>query len=303
VIGSDTGLNAGHQGTEKHDRSLTAISPRTSDVPRRPALPFHRSTLQQIAMLTVATSTHAGNVRPVNEDLTLWDPALGVVAIADGMGGHNAGEIASRLAIDSLQRFLAESVDDHAARWPFGFDAAVPVAVNRLRTAILLANREVFRTAAERVEYAGMGTTLTAAIVVGSHVTYASVGDSRLYLFREGDLRQLTRDDSVVGALSEAAGVDPSELEHHPMRHLLTSALGRRAELDVVVDEVELADGDTLLLSTDGMHGAIPRAVLVTMLADDPEPERAAALLVRTALERDGRDNISVAVARVQSAL
>jgi len=252
-------------------------------------------------MLRVGTGTHPGNVRSVNEDLTLWDPAPGVVAIADGMGGHNAGEIASRLAIDALQRFLAESADDRAAPWPFGFDAAVSGAVNRLRTAILLANREVFRTAAEHVEYAGMGTTLTAAILEGSRATYASVGDSRLYLFRDGDLHQLTRDDSVVGALSEAAGVDPSELEHHPMRHLLTRALGRRAELDVGVDDVELADGDTLLLSTDGMHGAIPHADLVTLLAGEPEPERAAALLVRTALERDGRDNITVLVARFQS--
>jgi protein phosphatase len=236
-------------------------------------------------MLTAVTKTHVGNVRTGNEDLALWNPALGVVALADGMGGHNAGEVASRLAIETLQRSLEESGSDSA-----------PAA--RLESGFAAGNREIFRTSEERAECAGMGTTLVAALVADSTATFASVGDSRLYLFREGELRQLTRDDSLMEALADAGGVDPASLEHHPMRHLLTNVLGRKAGIDTSASELALADGDVLLLSSDGMHGALSPAVIQEILAGEPDLEQAAGRLVQAALDADGKDNITVVVAR-----
>jgi protein phosphatase len=175
-------------------------------------------------MWTAVTKTNTGNVRTNNEDLALWDSELGVLVIADGMGGHNAGEVASRLAVEALYKSLQQTASG-------GLEAA-----DRLREAVTRANREVFRTSKERPECAGMGTTMTAALVEADRVRYASVGGSRLTL-KNGALQQMTRDDSLMGALIDVAGIDPAELEHHPMRHLLTSVVGRKAELDVTVEE------------------------------------------------------------------
>lgn len=237
-------------------------------------------------MLTAVTRTHPGNVRTNNEDLALWDGSLGVVALADGMGGHNAGEVASKLGIETLQRSLAEA----------GSAGLAPA--DRLRQAIAAANREIFRTSEEKAECAGMGTTLTAGILSDATLTFASVGDSRLYLLRGGELHQMTRDDSLMEALADVGGLDAATLERHPMRHLLTNVLGRKVEVEMSVEEVALADGDVLLLSSDGMHGAVPHTTIQGILAGEPDVDRAAERLVNAALEADGKDNVTVVVAR-----
>jgi len=237
-------------------------------------------------MWTAVTKTHTGNVRTNNEDLALWDSELGVLVIADGMGGHNAGEVASRLAVETLYKSLQQTASG-------GLEAA-----DRLREAVTRANREVFRTSKERPECAGMGTTMTVALVEAERVRYASVGDSRLYALKNGALQQMTRDDSLMGALIDVAGIDPAELEHHPMRHLLTSVVGRKAELDVTVDELTLADGQMLLLSTDGMHGVLPTESIAAILRADQDLDRAAQLLITAALGADSKDNVTVVVAR-----
>jgi serine/threonine protein phosphatase PrpC len=236
-------------------------------------------------MLIAVTKTHLGHVRTDNEDLALWDPTLDVLALADGMGGHRAGEVASRLAIETLQHSLAQS-DGRS------------VPADRLKNGFAAGNLEIFRTSEERSECAGMGTTLVAALVGNGTLTFASVGDSRLYLFRDNDLRQLTRDDSLMEALAEAGGLDPASLERHPMRHLLTNVLGRKLDVDMSVNELGLADGDVLLLSSDGMHGAVAPAAIRNVLADEPDLERAAVRLMEAALTADGKDNITLVLAR-----
>lgn len=257
-------------------------------------------------MLSAVTLTHPGAVRPNNEDAILWDPVLGLLAIADGMGGHNAGEVASRVALDELQRALQSNTDKPQAEWPFGFVEDEPLAVNRLRTAARLANRGVFTKAKERAEYAGMGTTLTAALVDGARVWFASVGDSRLYVKPTGDsaLRQLTRDDSFLGMLAATPGVQPLALVNHPLRHMLTSALGIAADVVVEVRELTLADGELLLMTTDGMHEAVGDVVMGAILDGH---ERGLDLLVAAeqlmdaALASGGGDNITLALARYTS--
>jgi protein phosphatase len=251
-------------------------------------------------MLTVATQTTPGAVRANNEDSLLWDPGLGLMAVADGMGGHNAGEVASRMALDIVQRFLKESSGEETMRWPFGYDGTLSLPVNRLRTAVKLANRDVLRTSEERPECAGMGTTLTAALASGPRLLVANVGDSRLYSYirATGEFRQRTRDDSLVGMLSDAPGVDLTALEGHPMKHLLTNVLGRRAELDVHIDEIALADGEVLLLCSDGMHGSVADDSMRAVLETEDDLKRAADILVNAALDGGSRDNISIVLAR-----
>ena len=253
-------------------------------------------------MLTVATESTPGRVRTNNEDSLVWDQALGLVAVADGMGGHNAGEVASRLALEALQRFLAASAGDATMSWPFGVDNSVSPDANRLRTGVRLANREVFRTAEERPECAGMGTTLTAALVEGARVLFANVGDSRLYAYpRGGAFRQKTRDDSLMGMLADAPGVDLSSLEDHPMKHLLTNVLGRKADLEIEVNETTLEDGEILLLCSDGMHGSLSDEAMRAVLDAEPDLQKAAKQLVQAALDGGSRDNVSVVLAKYTS--
>ena len=240
-------------------------------------------------MWTAVTKTHTGNVRVNNEDLALWDSGLGALVIADGMGGHNAGEVASRLAVEALYKSLQQTASS-------GMEA-----VDRLHKAVTQANSKVFSTSNERPDCAGMGTTMTAALVEDERVTYASVGDSRLYTFKNGALQQMTRDDSLMGALMGVAGIGPTELEHHPMRHLLTSVVGRKADLDVTVEQLTLADGQMLLLSTDGIHGVLPAQSIAAILRTDPDLDRTAQLLITAALAANSKDNVTVVLARYTS--
>jgi PPM family protein phosphatase len=239
-------------------------------------------------MLTVETRTHPGP-RPHNEDCVLWDPDLSLMAVADGMGGHNAGEVASRVAIDTAQGFLRE----HASTGNG--------AVHRLLDAVKAANREIFNAGQEHVEYNGMGTTVVLAVAEGRHLTFASVGDSRLYSLTGAKLRQLTRDDSWVTMISEETGVDANALKKHPMHHVLTNVVGARSELDVSAHEIDLEDGQTLMMCTDGLHGVLSDDAIQQTLQEEPDLGKAAERLIQAALEHHGRDNVTVLVARYTS--
>jgi protein phosphatase len=248
-------------------------------------------------MVIAHARTHPGP-RATNEDCVLWDPELSLLAIADGMGGHNAGEVASRCAIDTAQEFLRSSAGADDMTWPFGLDPSLSRTANRLITAVKVANRQIFRSAQEHAEYNGMGTTVVMALAEDRHVTFTSVGDSRLYLFDGSELRQLTRDDSWVMMLSEETGMDARALQKHPMHHVLTSVVGARLELEVPVRELDLEDGHTLMMCTDGLHGAVPDEIIRETLEAERDLERAAERLIDTALARHGRDNVTVLLAR-----
>ncbi len=249
-------------------------------------------------MLTVHTLSHPGTTREINEDAVLWDADLGLIAVADGMGGHNAGEVAARLALDSLRTFLRESAETEDFTWPFGLNPKLSLTANRVMTGMRIANRRVFRTSEERDAYTGMGTTLVAGVAQGASLTFSSVGDSRIYELRDGRLRPLSRDDSWIVMLSEESGRAVSEFNRHPMRHVLTSVIGGRPEIDAPINEIALDDRQTILLCTDGVHGAVPDDLMASILAGEADLERAARRLVETALERDGKDNITVLLAR-----
>jgi protein phosphatase len=253
-------------------------------------------------MLSVCSCTHPGKVRTINEDSATWDPALSFLVVADGMGGHNAGEVASGQTIEAVCAFLQKSASTEDFTWPFGVNPDASFGANRLTTAAKVANRRVFRASEERAEYTGMGTTLVMALVEGAHVTFANVGDSRLYTMRDGVLQQLSRDDSWVMMLSREAGVDPSALHDHPMRNVLTNVVGARPDVDVTIGEFDLAEGQLILLCTDGLHGGVPDDQMAAILRAETDLQRAADTLVQTAVTQDGRDNVTVMLARYQSA-
>ena len=246
--------------------------------------------------------THPGRVRPSNEDALLWDPATGVFLVADGMGGHQAGEVASRLALDTVRGFLEASRGDQDLTWPFGFDPSLSLNGNRLVTALRLANRKVYQAGEHQPDYAGMGTTIVAALVEGQQLTFCGVGDSRLYLLADGRLEQLTHDDSwVATVLSREPGFDQGQLSQHPMRHVLTNVIGARDDTDVEVGERAVRPGATLLLCSDGLYGSLDEATLQILLAGPGRLEEIAERLVFTALERNGSDNITALVVRLES--
>jgi protein phosphatase len=218
------------------------------------------------------------------------------------MGGHEAGEVASRLAIEAITGFIRRSATDTDFSWPYGLDGNLSYDGNRLRTAIHLANRRIFRAAESNDDYSGMGTTIVSLLVNGSRVAIGNVGDSRLYLFRHGKLEQLTQDDSWAATiLAHDPRVKPSDLAHHPMRNVLTNVLGAREQVDVHLGERDLEAGDVMLLCSDGLHGVLDADRLRAILQATTDVDAAARTLVETAIENGARDNVTALVVRYEA--
>jgi protein phosphatase len=250
-------------------------------------------------MVQAHAVSESGPVRKNNEDSCAIEQDLQLFVVADGVGGHSAGEVASRLAVEALVGFVRRSTEDNDITWPYGIDPDLSIDGNRLRTAINLANRRVFRASESHDDYTGMGSTLVGAIVAGSRLSVGSVGDSRLYLLSAGRLSQLTVDDTWAATVLGSNGGDP-EVARHPMRHVLTNVLGTREQAVVHMLERELAPGDVLLLCSDGLHGVADDAVLEEVLREEASAEAAAARLVRLALDRGTRDNVTALVVRYE---
>ena len=243
--------------------------------------------------------TDAGRKRKGNEDSLGFQPAIGLAVVADGMGGHQSGEVASQIAVETLQEFIARAHQDREMTWPFGVDAHRSFEANCLHTGIRLANRSVFRTAAGREELTGMGTTVVAILVRDSRLIFACVGDSRAYLFRDNTLRQLTRDDSWIEAAIAQRLVDPSEREVHPFRHVLTKAVGLQEDVEFDVQEEQLQSADCVLLCSDGLTTALSDQKIEELLrASRADLENGCRALVTAANEAGGPDNVTVVLVR-----
>jgi serine/threonine protein phosphatase PrpC len=246
-------------------------------------------------------TTDAGTVRPANEDCFAIDETLQLCVVADGMGGHNAGEIAAHTAVASVVDVVR---DRTALGWPFGFDPSLSEAGNLIRTAIYLAHMHVLEIAGSSAAYAGMGTTLVAALVVDGRLSVGHVGDSRLYRLSGGRLRQLTGDDSWMATMMAGdPRADAALLQFHPLRHALTNVVGTRRRTQVHVVEEPLAAGDRLLLSTDGVHGVLDDRRLEGLLLESRHLPAASADLVRAALTRGSCDNCTAIVAQYHPTL
>jgi protein phosphatase len=225
--------------------------------------------------ILVGSATDIGRVRERNEDSMLVDPPLYVVA--DGMGGHRGGQVASQVALEAMEGLATEgqgSLADHVRR----------------------ANRAVWDRSVEDERLAGMGTTLTAARVDRGSALIAHVGDSRAYLLRDGSLRQLTSDHTLVARMVKSGEITEAEAEVHPHKNVLTRALGTDEEVEVDEDSIALVDGDRLLLCSDGLTGMVTEDQIQAILENSDQPQQAADRLVKAANRAGGIDNITVVV-------
>jgi protein phosphatase len=238
--------------------------------------------------------TDIGCQRKENEDRILIEPALGLFAVCDGMGGHTNGGTAAELAIAAIRYYLDASSDRLDVTWPFGYDFKMSIDANRIATGIRMANRQVWRRAEEEIECAGMGTTVAAALLNSSNAVIANVGDSRAYRFRSGSLAQLTVDDTVVRDMYEQSLIDARQMRDHPMRNVLTQAAGSKADVDVHIREEELQSDDVLLLSSDGLHGVLPEETVASIIAGGHSLEHRVRQLVDAVRSLGAPDNISV---------
>jgi serine/threonine protein phosphatase PrpC len=250
-------------------------------------------------MIEVHALSDPGRKRKSNEDSLGLDPSIGLAVVADGMGGHQSGEVASQLAVETLRDFVARAHDDRDLTWPFGLDSERSFEANCLNTAIRLANQAVFRAAAGRPDLAGMGTTLVAVLARAGWLHYASVGDSRAYLVQGQNLRQLTRDDSWLEAAVSQQLIDVSDAGSHPFRHVLTKAIGLQEDVEFDVSDERLRDGDRVLLCSDGLTTALSDSQIQEIVrAHETDLEATCRSLVDAANEAGGPDNVTVVLVR-----
>jgi serine/threonine protein phosphatase PrpC len=222
-----------------------------------------------------------------------------VLLVADGMGGHAAGEVASALSVESVEAFVLELLR-RFSNLQAGDDRGV---LADLRQAVVEADARIAEEAALRPELEGMGTTLTMAFASGARLFVIHAGDSRCYLLRGGALEQLTEDHTVVAELVGRGAISPEEARRHPRRNVVTNALGgRHAGVRVDVQRAALGPGDVVLLCTDGLTDMLDDGRIAAILAAEANPEAACGRLVAEANEAGGRDNVTAVVARFDAA-
>ncbi len=246
--------------------------------------------------LEVTALTDVGNVRQYNEDSLAVDAGRGIVAIADGMGGHRAGEVASRMAADILLTGLAQAADrfrPHAR--PSGPALAVTECIKR-------ANRTIFEAGRVDPRYRGMGTTLALALFYDDEVTLAHVGDSRIYRVRNRELTLLTRDDSLLRDQVDLGVIAADDARHSHNRSLVTRALGVYESVSPHVQQEAARPGDVYLVCSDGLNDLVDDADIELIVSKlDANLPLAAQVLVQAAKDNGGLDNVSVALARVRA--
>ena len=239
--------------------------------------------------------TDVGRKRKGNEDAFHVNPDQNLFVVADGMGGHAAGEVASKIAVDSINEFVCMTSGDEEITWPFGLDENMSYDGNRLKTAIRYANNKVLAATKESAEYEGMATTVVSVLIDGATANLAHVGDSRIYLFRAGTLTQLTSDHSWVNEQLQAGMLTAEQARAHPLRNVVTRALGGRPDLDVEMQIHEALAGDLVLLCSDGLTTMVTDAEIARLLDEGAsDVEKSAKALVDEANKNGGEDNISV---------
>ena len=245
--------------------------------------------------ITFQAVTDVGRKRKGNEDSHFVNPEQNLFVVADGMGGHAAGEVASRIAVEAINEFVCLTGGDKDITWPFGLDESISYDGNRLKTAVRYANRKVLEATREKAEYEGMATTVAAVLLDGGTANLAHVGDSRVYLVRGGSLRQLTRDHSWINEQIQSGVISVDQARSHPLRNVVTRALGGKADCQVEMQMHTMQPDDILLLCSDGLTTMIPDDEIGRLVQGaNGDLGQAAQALVDAANERGGEDNITV---------
>lgn len=252
--------------------------------------------------VSVAGITDVGLKREHNEDRILIADDIGLYAVADGMGGHAAGEIASETAIEALSNFVREAFSDDQTAWPFGMQEGLSRNENILYTGVAIANNKVCALAEENSAYGGMGTTLAAFFLAQDKAYICHVGDSRVYRYRDGELKVMTQDHSWVNEQVQRKIITEDEARTHRWRNVITRALGNRDEVEADIQTADPREGDLYLICSDGLSSMIDdRAIEKCVQENAGDIEGACRALIALANEAGGQDNISVVLVRVES--
>jgi len=237
--------------------------------------------------------THVGRQRQHNEDSYLVADEAKLFLVADGMGGHAAGEIASRIAVDSISEFILHTKEDDGT-WPHAYDEHFKRSTNRLMAAVRLANTRVLEAMRKDARLRGMGTTVVACLADGETMSVAHVGDSRAYMIRDNHLQRITNDHSWVFEQVQAGMLTEAEAEKHPLRNVITRALGGALQVNPDASEIEVKGGDVFLLCSDGLTGMVPEDEILKVVTQfTGDLEKACQKLIEEANERGGLDNVT----------
>lgn len=237
--------------------------------------------------------TDIGLVRKVNEDSFLCEQLMGIdntylYIVADGMGGHNAGEVASSMAVQEVASYIKKNI-----KVLMTGDKEIQ---NLIRNAILYANNKVYKTSIKKSNCLGMGTTLSMVLTKGSRAYIGHVGDSRIYLIRENEISRLTEDHSLVAELIKQGTIKPEEANNHPQKNVITRALGTEYSIESDISRWDMKYGDLILICTDGLSNVVYEKDMVCVLEGTSDLNEACELLIEKAKEKGGFDNITAIV-------
>lgn len=231
--------------------------------------------------MKVVSATNVGNYRKNNEDSYYVNESKNLYVLADGMGGHLAGERASKMATEIIGQDFAKdreikSIDD---------------AIEILSSSIRDANKKIFESSQENEDYRGMGTTLSSGLILGDVLIYSNIGDSRIYRINE-EMEQITQDDSFVNYLIEIGEITEEEAKNHPKKNVLTKAMGTTSDIEVIVNTLDIKDRDVFLFCSDGLTNMVSDEEIFKIVKEN-SPEEARDMLLDLALKNGGMDNIT----------
>lgn len=248
--------------------------------------------------IEVAGQTDVGRKRNHNEDNFAIMAEYGLYVVADGMGGHASGEVASKMAVDTLQEFFAATADDPERTWPYKMDRSKGYEENRLVTGIKLCNLRIFEEAQRNAKQRGMGTTLVALFAVEDGVYLAHVGDSRSYRIRDSAIDLLTEDHSLLNDYKKMKRLTEEEIANFPHKNVIVRALGMKDTVKVDTRFEAPRVGDTMVLCTDGLSGPVTDERILEIVLSSPDLPTATNRLIEAANENGGPDNVTCIVAR-----
>jgi serine/threonine protein phosphatase PrpC len=246
----------------------------------------------------VAGETNVGMKRTHNEDNFSILEGSGLYIVADGMGGHASGEVASKMAVDAMKEFFAATSNDPERTWPYKMDRSKGYEENRLITGIKLANLRIYESAQRESRQRGMGTTIVTIFAVEDGVYIAHVGDSRVYRVRDGKLEQLTEDHSLLNDYIKMKRLTAEEIANFPHKNVIVRALGMKDTVKVDTRFEQPKADDTYLLCSDGLSGPVSDEDILDITTGSPDLKSAAARLIERANANGGPDNITVVLAR-----
>lgn len=241
-----------------------------------------------------------GKKRSINEDNLLVDKKLGIYMVADGMGGHAAGDLASTVAVETVHKFLKKHFGNEKIRLPFLVDEDFSFVGNCAIQALYIANQKIFEKAKKSENFKDMGTTAVLMILLDDVLFISHVGDSRAYLYRDGGLFQLTEDHSWVNEQLRLNQITPLEARTHKWKNVIMRALGSRETVQVDINAYYLQEDDIVLATTDGLTDMVPNSKIAAILdSKKSDIQKCSETLLKAALDNGGKDNITIVLLKV----